>query len=142
VVKITRCLISGLCALLPLILVAQEPQKKERLEWKKIGMTAQINNDDFSHMFHAGKNAGAFSKLELRLDGIFKLDLIIIEYEDGTSWSPKEYPAMPLRWSYLFEHPNSDKRIKTVEIRFHDVGGPIKTADVNLWGGRVKAPKE
>ena len=137
--KITRCLISCLCALLPLILVAQEPQKKERLEWKKIGMTAQISNDFFSYVFHVRKNAGAFSELDLRLNGILKLDLIIIEYEDGTSWSPKEYSAMPLRWSYLFEHPNSDKRIKTVEIRFHDV---ISTATVDLWGGRVRVPKE
>jgi hypothetical protein len=137
--KITRCPVFVLCALLSLILVAQEPQKNERLEWIKIGMTAQLNNDSFSHVFHVKKNAGAFSKLDLRLDGNLKLDLIIIEYEDGTSWSPKEYSPMPLRWSYLFEHPNSDKRIKTVEIRFHDV---FSMATVDLWGGRVKVPKE
>jgi hypothetical protein len=35
--RITRFPIFVLCALLPLILVAQEPQKNERLEWKKIG---------------------------------------------------------------------------------------------------------
>jgi hypothetical protein len=135
--RITKCLIFGLCALLPLILIAQEPKKEERLEWTKIGMTVQLNNDSFSHVFHVSKNAGAFSKLDLRLDGNLKLDMIIIEYEDGTSWSPKEYSANPLRWSYLFDHPNSDKRIKAVEIRFHDV---YSMAAVDLWGGRVKVP--
>jgi hypothetical protein len=137
-VKIAKCLVFGLCTLLPLILVAQEPQKNEGLEWIKIGMTAQVNNDSFYHVFHINKNAGRFSKLDLRSDGNLKLDKVIVEYEDGTSWSSQEYYKTLLRWSYLFENPYSDKRIKTVEVRFHDV---YSIAAIDLWGGCVKAPK-
>lgn len=137
--RITKRRIFGLCALLPLILVAQEPQEQERLEWIKIGMSAQVTNDSFSHVFHIKKKLGTFSKLDLRLAGNLKLDKVIVEYEDGTSWSSQEYYETLLKWSYLFENPYSNKKIKTVEVRFHDV---YTVATIDLWGGRVKVPRE
>ncbi len=133
--KLTKCFVFGLCALLPLILIAQEPQKEERLVWTKIGMSAQVTNDSFSHVFRVNKKAGTFSKLDLRLAGNLMLDKVIIEYEDGTSWSSQEYYETLLKFSYLFENPYSDKRIKTVEVRFHNV---YTVATIDLWGGRVK----
>ncbi len=136
--KIDRFAVVFLGALVPLLLSAQEPGKAEKLQWTQLGMTAQINNDFFSHVFRIPKRAEVFSKLELRINGIFRLDLIVVEYEDRTTWSPKEYPAIPIRKSYPIALPDSGKKIKTVEIRYHDVGGPINTAAVDLWGGRAK----
>jgi hypothetical protein len=130
-----------LCVLIPILLLAQEPKEKVRMQWTRLGADAQIDNDFFSHVFRLRKNAGAFSKLELRINGIFFLDLIIVQYEDGKSWSPKEYPTFAIRTSYLVVLPDSEKNIKTVEIRYHDVGGPINKAAVSLWGGRAKKPK-
>jgi hypothetical protein len=105
---------------------------------EKDRMTVQVNNDTFYHVFHVNKNAGRFSKLDLKSDGNLKLDKVIVEYEDGTSWSSQEYYETLLRRSYLFENPYRDKRIKTVEVRFHDV---YSIAAIDLWGGRVKAAK-
>ncbi len=124
-----------------IFLSAQEPEKPEKLQWRQLGMTVQINNDFFSHLFRFPKRADVFSKLELRINGIFRLDLIVVEYEDGTTWSPTEYPAIPIRISYAIALPDNAKKIRTVEIRYHDVGGPINTAAVSLWGGRAKQPK-
>jgi hypothetical protein len=69
------------------------------------------------------------------------LDGVLVEYEDGATWSPTEYPALAIRNSYRFSLPDNGKKVKSVEIRYHDVGGPIKTAAVDLWGGRPKDPK-
>jgi hypothetical protein len=78
------------CILLSSLSLAQEPAaEKVRMQWTRLGADAQIDNDFFSHVFHLRKNAGTFSKLELRINGIFMLDLIIVQYEDGKSWSPK-----------------------------------------------------
>jgi hypothetical protein len=126
---------------MPVLLTAQGSGKAEKLQWKMLGTTAQINNDFFSHVFHFRKTTDVFSKLELRMNGIFRLDLIIVGYEDGTSWSPKKYPDIPIQTTYTIELPVNGKTIKTVEIRYHDVGGPINTAAVDIWGGRVKKPK-
>ena len=111
------------------------------MQWTRLGADAQIDNDFFSHVFRLRKNAGAFSQLELRMNGIFMLDLMVVQFEDGTSWSPKEYPTFPIRISFLVILPDSERKIKTVEIRYHDVGGPINKAAVSLWGGRAKKPK-
>ena len=139
-VKATGYVVACLCALLPILSPAQEPAVKERMQWVQLG-TTQIDNDFFSHVFHVRKNAGAFSKIELRINGIFMLDSIFVQYEDGRSWSPKEYPTFPIRKSFLVVLPDGGNKIKTVEIRYHDVGGPINRAAVSLWGGRVKKPK-
>lgn len=138
--RATRYVAVFLCVLLPVLLLAQEPAEKERLQWIQLG-TTQIDNDFFSHVFRLRKNAGGFSRLELRINGIFMLDLISVQYEDGKSWSAKEYPTFPIRKSFVVVLPDSEKKIKTVEIRYHDVGGPINKAAVDLWGGRVKKPK-
>ncbi len=129
------------CLLMPFILLAQETQRPEKLQWVKLGQTAQIRDDFFSHVFRFPKKADVFSKLELRIEGVFKLDLIIVEYEDGTRWSPTTYPRIPIRGSYAIDLPDNGKKIKAVEIRYRDVGGPINTAAVDLWGGRIKKPK-
>jgi hypothetical protein len=114
---------------------------RERLEWVQLGLPAQIDNDFFSHVFELRKKAGAFSKLELRMNGIFMLDLILVKYEDGTTWAPEAYPRFPIQQPHSVTLPDDGKKIKTVEIRYHDVGGPINKAAVSLWGGRPKKPK-
>ena len=139
--KATNPLAVCLCVLIPILLLAEGPAEKVRMQWTKLGQDAQIDNDFFSHVFRLRKNAGAFIELELEIEGIFMLDLIIVQYEDGRSWSPKEYPTFPISKSYRIVLPESEKNIKTVEIRYHDVGGPINKAAVSLWGGRVKKPK-
>ncbi len=136
-----KIVLAFLCGLSPLFLSAQEPGKAEKLQWTKLGTTVQINNDFFSHVFRSPKKADVFSKLELRINGVFRLDLIVVEYEDGATWSPTTYPAIPIMKSYSVPLPDNGKKIKTVEIRYHDVGGPINTASVSLWGGRAKQPK-
>jgi hypothetical protein len=138
--KAIRYLAVCLCVLLPVLLLAQKPPEKERVQWVQLG-TTQIDNDFFSYVFRIRKNAGAFSRLELRINGIFMLDAIIVRYEDKESWSAKEYPTFPIRKEFLVVIPDNGKRIKTVEIRYHDVGGPINKAAVSLWGGRFKKPK-
>jgi hypothetical protein len=130
-----------LSVFLPFVLSAQEPQKPEELLWTKLGTTAQISNDNFRHVFRVPKNAEVFSKLELRINGVFVLDWVIVEYEDGATWSPTEYPALAIRNSYRFSLPDNGKKVKSVEIRYHDVGGPVITALADLWGGRPKDPK-
>jgi len=139
--KATGYMAVCLGVLIPILLLAQEPKEKVRMQWTRLGADAQIDNDFFSHVFRLRKNAGTFSKLELRINGIFMLDLIIVQYEDGKSWSPKEYPRFPIKKSFHIVLPENEKNIRTVEIRYHDVGGPINKAAVSLWGGRVKNPK-
>ena len=139
--KITKYITICLGVLVPFILFAQGPQKPEKLTWTPLGMTAQLNNDFFTHVFHLRKNAGVFSKLEFRINGIFVLDWVLVEYEGGATWSPTEYPAIAIRKSYTFTLPDNGKKVKSVEIRYHDVGGPINTAAVSLWGRRAKEPK-
>ena len=139
--KINKYITICLGVLLPFILFAQGPPKPEKLTWTHLGMTAQLNNDFFTHVFHLRKNAGVFSKLELRINGIFILDWVLVEYEGGATWSPTEYPAIAIRKSYTFTLPDNGKKVRSVEIRYHDVGGPINTAAVSLWGGRAKEPK-
>jgi hypothetical protein len=134
---------AGIClgVFLPLVLSAQEPQRQEQLQWTKLGTTAQISNDFSAHVFRIPKNAGIFSQLELRINGVFVLDWVIVEYDDGATWSPTEYPAVAIRKTYTFSLPDNGKKAKSVEIRYHDVGGPVITATVDLWGGRPKDPK-
>ncbi|OGD20632.1 MAG: hypothetical protein A2W03_02390 [Candidatus Aminicenantes bacterium RBG_16_63_16] len=138
--KIAKSTVIFLGVILPFVLSAQEPQKPGKLQWTKLGTTAQINNDFFTHVFRIRKNARVFSKLELRINGIFVLDWVLVGYEDGATWSPTEYPAIAIRKTYTFSLPDNGKMVKSVEIRYHDVGGPINTAAVDLWGGRPKVP--
>ena len=140
--KSARYVVVCLSVLLPLLSLAQETAaEKVPMQWTRLGADGQIENDFFCHVFYLRKNARGFSKLELRIEGIFRLDLIIVQYDDGKSWSPKEYPTVPIRKSFLVSLPDSEKNIKTVEIRYHDVGGPINKAAVSLWGGRAKKPE-
>jgi hypothetical protein len=139
--KIAGSAVIFLSVFLPFVLSAQEPPKPEKLQWTKLGTTAQIDNDFSAHVFRIPKNTGVFSKLELRVNGIFVLDWVLVGYEDGATWSPTEYPAIALRKTYTFSLPDNGKTLKSVEIRYHDVGGPVSTAAVDLWGGRPKDPK-
>jgi len=133
--------IGCLCLLLPFLPAAQEPQAPKKLQWVQLGQTAQIRDDFFSHVFRFPKKADVFSKLELRIEGVFRLDSIIVEYEDNTRWSPTTYPRIPISLSYAIDLPDNGQKIKAVEIRYRDVGGPINTAAVSLYGGRIKKPK-
>jgi hypothetical protein len=116
----------------------------EKLQWTHLGIAAEISNDFFSHVFRIRKNAGAFSKLELRVNGSFWLDWVIVVFEDGGVWSPSESWArsFSVRRSHVFSLPDNGKNVKSVEIRYHDVGDPDdSTARVDLWGGRPMKPK-
>ncbi len=64
-------------------------------------MSAQVTNDSFSHVFRVKKNVRTFSKLDLRHAGNLKLDKVIVEYEDGTSWSSQEYYETLLKWPMM-----------------------------------------
>jgi hypothetical protein len=68
------------------------------------------------------------------------LDGVLVGYEDGATWSPTECPAIAIRKTCTFSLPDNGKMVKSVEIRYHDVGGPINTAAVGRWGGRAKDP--
>lgn len=129
------------CSLFFVYLAPASSQKKERFQWITLG-NVQVDNFGFAHVFKIRPNKGAFSRLKFTITGELKLDLIIVQFEKGGPWSPKEYPRLPLKTtSYVVELPDGEKVLKSVEFRYHDVRSPIDRAVVELYGGRVKENK-
>lgn len=102
-------------------------------DWQHLGSVTANGKNDHDNLM-VGRSRGTFQSIRLTVeDSAVELHDLVVEFEDGTSFSPKTRLVFDRgSHSRQIDLPGGKRAIKRVGVRFSDRGGVIKGV-VHVW---------